>query len=94
MKFEEINEYTLIALAEKATMELDKKELTVFPDIEPSDRKFKHGGMRIKVNKGHPTTDTSVTSSFRLILLAHFLQLMKRKLNMELSCLKLMSRCN
>ena len=64
MKFEEINEYTLIALAEKATMELDKKELTVFPDIEQSDRKFKHGGMRIKVNKGHPTTDTSVTSSF------------------------------
>ena len=64
MKFEEINEYTLIALAEKATMELDKKELTVFPDIETSDRKFKHGGMRIKVNRGHATTDKSVTSSF------------------------------
>lgn len=34
MKFEEINEYTVIALEEKTTMKLDKKEeLTVFLDI-------------------------------------------------------------
>lgn len=64
MKFEEMNEYTILALAEKATFKFDDKPFTVLPDAETEGRKFKHAGMRIKVNNGGPTTDKSVTSTF------------------------------
>lgn len=64
-KLNEMSELAVEYLFEAAKINIDGKHTyQVLGDIEPDGKKFKHGGIRIKISDNNNTRDTSMTSSF------------------------------
>ena len=64
-KLNEMSELAVEYLFEAAKINIDGKHTyQVLGDIETEGKKFKHGGIRIKISDNNNTRDTSMTSSF------------------------------